>query len=79
MLPLACNAATIGRKQWWSFILGAPAGYIPAGAPVERLEFDMPEREYLPWGPGFLRAWYVPFCIVMVAVSLALKAAWRIV
>ncbi|MEI6787154.1 MAG: hypothetical protein WCL49_01625 [bacterium] len=41
--------------------------------------YGTPAQEYLPFGPSWFRAWYVPFSVVMLAVSMVIKKAWRIV
>jgi hypothetical protein len=64
--------------QWWNRLIGNPAGYIPAGSPVERLEFRLPARELLPIGPAWMRGWEMPFFLTLIIVSILIKVVFRI-
>jgi hypothetical protein len=75
---LSAPVPTIHKRQWWNALIGNPIGYLPDGGPLEWIELGLPQREYLPLGPAWLRAWYVVFFGVLLAASLAIKAAARI-
>ena len=64
--------------QWWNRLIGNPAGYIPAGSPVQRLEFHFSEAEILSIGPAWLRGWEAPFFLALISVSILLKVVFRI-
>ena len=64
--------------QWWNRLFGNPAGYLPAGSPVQRLELDLTEAEILSIGPAWLRGWEAPFFLTLIAVSILLKVVFRI-
>ncbi|MEX2150327.1 MAG: hypothetical protein WD793_08920 [Steroidobacteraceae bacterium] len=68
----------VEQFQWWNRLIGNPAGYIPAGSPVHRLEFKLTEAEILPIGPAWLRGWEAPFFLALIAVSILLKVVFRI-
>jgi hypothetical protein len=63
---------------WWNRLIGNPAGYIPAGSPVERLEFNFSKAEILSIGPAWLRGWEAPFFLALIVVSILLKVVFRI-
>jgi hypothetical protein len=75
---LSAPVPTIHKRQWWNALIGNPLGYLPDSSRVEWIELGLPQREYLPVGPSWFRAWYVVFFGVLLAASLAIKAAARI-
>jgi hypothetical protein len=77
-LPWQAPVATIHKREWWNLLLGNPAGYLPDQGPLERIDLDIPAKEYLPVGPDWLKAWYVPFFGVLLAASVAIKISARI-
>jgi hypothetical protein len=64
--------------QWWDRLIGNPAGYIPSGSPIQRLEFHFSEAEILSIGPAWLRGWEAPFFLALIGVSVLLKVVFRI-
>jgi hypothetical protein len=77
-LPWPAPVPTIHKRAWWNALIGNPAGYLPESGPLERIDLDLPAKEYLPLGPAWLRAWYIPFFAVLIAASIAIKVAARI-
>lgn len=77
-VPLQAPVATIHKREWWNFLIGNPAGYLPEDAALERIELALPEREYLAFGPAWLRAWYVVFFAALLIGSLLIKVLARI-
>jgi hypothetical protein len=75
---LSAPVPTIHKRQWWNTLIGNPIGYLPESSPLEWIELGLPQREYLPLGPTWLRAWYVVFFGVLLAASLAIKIGARI-
>lgn len=75
---LSAPVPTIHKRQWWNALIGNPIGYLPDSSPLEWIELGLPQREYLPVGPSWLRAWYVVFFGVLLAASLGIKVAGRI-
>jgi hypothetical protein len=69
---------TIHKRQWWNVLVGNPLGYLPDSSRLESIELGLPQKEYLTVGPAWVRAWYVVFLGVVLAVSLAIKFAARI-
>ena len=76
-LPPPAPVGVVHQRRWWNTLLGNPAGYLPPG-PVDTVEIGLPTREYLPFGPSWLRGWIPLFFAVMIAVSLLLKIFWRL-
>lgn len=77
-VPMRAPVSIIHKWQWWNALLGNPAGYLPDRAALERIELDLPERQYLPLGPPWLRAWYAVFFAALLIGSLAIKVVARI-
>jgi hypothetical protein len=75
---LSAPVPTIHKRQWWNALIGNPIGYLSDNSPLEWIELGLPQQEYLPLGPSWLRAWYVVFFGVLLAASLAIKVAARI-
>jgi hypothetical protein len=76
-LPPRAPVGVVHQRRWWNTLLGNPAGYLPPGQ-VDAVEIDLPRREYLPFGPGWLRGWIPFFFAVVIIVSLLLKVLWRL-
>lgn len=77
-VPLTAPVSTLHKREWWNALFGNPAGYLPDDAPLERIEIDLPQKEYIALGPAWLRSWYVVFFAALLAGSLAIKIAARI-
>ncbi|MEM8951826.1 MAG: hypothetical protein AAGA21_07140 [Pseudomonadota bacterium] len=75
---LAAPVPTIHKKQWWNTLIGNPLGYLPDEGEIEAIVFELPENDYLGFGPGWLRPWYVLFFTILVLGSLAIKKFGRI-
>jgi hypothetical protein len=71
-------AATLHKRAWWNALLGNPAGYLAEGAALEEVRLGLPAREVLPLGPGWARGYEPAYFAAVVAVSLLLKALFRI-
>ena len=77
-VPWPAPVPTIHKREWWNLLLGNPAGYLPEAGPLERIDLDIPPKEYLPVGPAWLKAWYALFFGVLLMASLAIKVSARI-
>jgi len=77
-IALAAPVPTIHKKQWWNTLFGNPLGYLPDDGDIEAIQFQLPEKDYLGFGPTWLRPWYVLFFTVLVLGSLAIKFSMRI-
>jgi hypothetical protein len=56
-LTLAEPVTHIEKRQWWNVLIGNPAGYLPEAGPIDSITIALPERQYLPVGPDWLRSW----------------------
>lgn len=77
-LPTATATPVVHQRRWWNVLIGNPAGYLPTPGPVEAVSIGLPAQQFLPFGPGWLRGWLVPFFTLLVACSLAIKRYWRL-
>jgi hypothetical protein len=77
-LPPPAPVGVVHQRRWWNALFGNPAGYLPSPGPVDSISMQLPTREYLPFGPAWLRGWIPFFFGVVVIVSLLLKFLWRL-
>lgn len=77
-LTLAEPITHIGKRQWWNVLIGNPAGYLPDQGPIESVSIALPERQYLPIGPDWLRSWVTVALTVLVIASLLIMRIARI-
>ena len=68
----------VEKRHWWNTIIGNPAGYLPAEAPVDGVSIALPERQYLSVGPDWLRSWFVIAFAALLLTSLAFMRIARI-
>jgi hypothetical protein len=69
-LTLAEPITRIEKRQWWNAIVGNPAGYLPEQGPIDSVTIALPERQYLPVGPDWLRSWLTVALTALVIASL---------
>ena len=77
-LTLAEPITQIAKRQWWNVLIGNPAGYLPDQGPIESVSIALPERQYLPIGPDWLRSWVTVALTVLVIASLLIMRLARI-
>lgn len=77
-LTLAQPVTRIEKRQWWNFLVANPAGYLPDSSPVEGVTIGLPERQYLPVGPDWLRSWLTIALSALVIASLLIMRIARI-
>lgn len=66
------------KRQWWNLLLGNPAGYLSPQLPVDSVEFVLPQKEYLGFGPDWMRGWEFSFLVAVFIGALGLKLGFRI-
>jgi len=71
-------APVIHKKAWWNNLIGNPAGYLADDSSIELVEIDMTYREFLPFGPDWLREWAGLFFIALLVVSIGIKVVFKI-
>jgi hypothetical protein len=76
----ALNApvTTLHKRQWWNVLIGNPAGYLPDGLSIERIDIGLSRHQYLPFGPAWLRGWEAVFFVGLFVTALAIKLGFRI-
>ncbi len=73
--PVSNHLAHKNLRHW---LLGNPAGYLPAGIAADAVEFGFERRQFLGFGPSWLRGWEALFLIGMSVFSIALKIVMKI-
>ena len=77
-LTLAEPITRIEKRHWWNLLIGNPAGYLPDNSPVEAVTIGLPEQQYLPVGPDWLRSWLAVALSALVITSLLIMRIARI-
>ncbi len=77
-MPNAAKSDTVEKFGWFNWLIGNPAGYLPADAPVAHIHLELPRRQLLDLGPSWLRGWIFWYFLVALLVSLWLKWRWRL-
>ena len=75
---MAEPVSVVHQRRWWNALIGNPAGYLPSPGDVDVVELDLPQPEFLPLGPEWLRGWMPLFFAIVLAFSLLLKFVWRL-
>lgn len=75
---LGTAVPTLHKRQWWNALLGNPVGYLPDTLGLERVDIDLPQKAYLPFGPAWLRGWEAVFFAGLFVTALAIKLGFRI-
>ncbi|MGM0452452.1 MAG: hypothetical protein ACQERN_04720 [Thermodesulfobacteriota bacterium] len=77
-IVLSAPVPVIHKRQWWNVLIGNPAGYLPKDAAVKRIRVALPRKDYLPFGPDWMRGWETGFFLPLIVASIALKVIARI-
>lgn len=77
-LPLESPIPVIHDKRWWNVLMANPLGYLPDGLGVQAVHIGLPERNYLGFGPDWMRGWMFSFFLLFLLSSLAFKFLLRI-
>ncbi len=77
-LTLAEPITHIEKRRWWNVLVGNPAGYLPDQGQIDSITVALPERQYLPIGPDWLRSWATVALTVLVIASLLIMRIARI-
>lgn len=77
-LTLAEPIPRIEKRHWWNVLIGNPAGYLPDDSPIDEVSIGLPERQYLPIGPDWLRSWLTVALSALVIASLLIMRIARI-
>ncbi|NIJ42383.1 hypothetical protein FHS78_002677 [Parvibaculum indicum] len=77
-VPVRAPVPVIEKWQWWNWLLGNPAGYLPDASPVTRVDLSLPRQNVISVGPSWMRGWEFSFFVLLFAFSLIFKKAGRI-
>jgi hypothetical protein len=77
-IEIAKPVPVIQKRTWQAALAGSPLGFLPDTLPVDRVEFELPAKQYLSWGPGWMRGWEFTYFSVLSIVALAIKQALRL-
>lgn len=75
VLEFTPTAAVPVISKWrpWNLLLGNPAGYLPARAPIEAIQLSLPRQELIAAGPPWIRGWEFSFFGLLLLFGLLLK------
>jgi hypothetical protein len=77
-IAVSAPVTTLHRREWWNALIGNPAGYLPDRGGPDSIEIGLPQREYLSFGPSWMRGWEAVFFASLLAGSVAIKVGFRI-
>lgn len=77
-MALKAPVPVIHKRQWWNALIGNPAGYLPDNSAIDRITVSLPPKEYIPFGPAWMRGWEMPFFLSLLVISLIIKFVARI-
>ena len=77
-VALSAPIPTLHERRWWNFLIANPAGYLPTGSPIERIDLDLPRQEFVGIGPSWLRTWEATFFVVLLLCSIGIKVGFRV-
>lgn len=69
-IAMTAPIPVVEQRQWWNWLIGNPLGYLSPESGIERVTLALPQPEYLPFGPDWMRHWLAIFFPVMLIVSL---------
>lgn len=72
-VPLSSPVPVLQHHRWWNALIANPAGYLPHGTAAREVDIALPQRVYMPVGPGWMRGWELPFFLSLVLTSLLVK------
>lgn len=68
--PVSAPIPVITKHSTWNWLVGNPLGYLPDDSPIDAVRIDLPGREFIHFGPAWMRGWLAVFIPVMFIVSL---------
>lgn len=77
-LPLEEPVPIIHDRRWWNLLVANPLGYLPDDLGVSAVHIGLPERNYLGFGPDWVRGWMFSFFLLFLLSSVAFKFLLRI-
>lgn len=77
-LPLDEAVAVIHDRRWWNWLMANPLGYLPEDLATRAVHIGLPERNYLAFGPDWMRGWMFSFFLTFLLASVAFKILLKI-
>ncbi len=77
-LPPKKPHTNICQRDWYHSLMTRQLDCLPADTAVEEIRLDLPEREFIPYGPPWLRSWLFLFFAATTVTALFAKCAFRI-
>lgn len=71
-------AVQLKKMQWWNIFMPSPYGYLQEDSGIQELRLYLPSKEYLLFGPLWMRSWLTPFFAGLLGVSWGLKYLLKI-
>ncbi|HET7314307.1 hypothetical protein [Salinisphaera sp.] len=68
--PMNAPVPVLTKYSAWNWLVGNPLGYLPDDSPLRAVRIELPEREYIHFGPNWMHGWLAVFIPVMFIVSL---------
>ena len=78
-LAVGKAVTSLHKRRWWNVLIANPLGYLPSEGALESVEIGWPRQQVLSFGPDWMRGWEVIFFTVLLAGSLVIKLAFRLV
>jgi predicted AlkP superfamily phosphohydrolase/phosphomutase len=76
-LPTREAVSGVHQQRWWDSLLGSRAGHLPRPGDVDAVLLGLPQTQFLPFGPEWVRGWAPLFLLVAVVVFLLLMRVSR--
>ena len=76
--PLSPPTPVIHKQQWWSVLLGSPAGYLVEDAPIDSIRLNLSKKQAIKWMPNWAMGWEFPFFVFVFLAALGIKLGFRI-
>jgi len=77
-LPLPTPTPVVHKHQWWNYLIGNPAGYLPATAATDEVRLDVRPQLFVTLGPDWLHTWEATYFLVLILSSLIIKVVFKI-
>ena len=68
----------IHKRKWWNWLIGNPAGYLPEDASADIIRIELPTRQFLSFGPQWMRGSLFVFFSAFLAASIGFKFLLKI-
>lgn len=68
----------IHKRKWWNWLIANPAGYLPEESATESVNIGLPTRQFLSFGPAWMRGSLFVFFSAFLLASIGFKFLLRI-